>query len=500
MGLTNAPATFQHLMNSTFRDLLDRCVLVFLDDIVVYSATLEQHERDVTAVLSRLQQHHLYAKKSKCELFMHEIEVLGHHVGRDGLRVMADKVKSVQDWPTPRNASDVRSFLGLAGYYRRFIAGFSGIAAPLHDLTHTADGKSYEWLPSHQRAFDRLKAALLSAPILMLPDPDRQYVVNTDASDFATGAVLQQDFGRGLQPIAFSSHKMTDAERRYPTHDREMLAIINMLGEWRTYLQGRQPFIIRIRTDHNSLQYFMTQQSLSARQSRWLDKLSDFEFKVEYVKGPTNTVADALSRRADYAPGSLAALTLASLDTQGAATLTKAELLALPLFSAPSPETLCAAAKAVAITRRRGPLPETASRAEDEATKSHWPAPDRPSPDKHGVIRMPSQQCAAFTHKGTQCKRRTLRGHHCRDHMRLLQRLAIAPSTLGKEAGDGLFLAKYRGAKPIRSGEDIVLYSGDCERIAKGSERCTRANGGTGRVPVLTVSASVEQRTERVCE
>ena len=378
MGLTNAPATFQHLMHQTFRDLLDRCVLVFLDDIVIYSSTLEQHEQDVRAVLSRLQQNQLFAKKSKCELFMHEIEFLGHHVGRDGLRVMADKVKAVQEWPTPRNASEVRSFLGLAGYYRRFIQGFSRIAAPLHDLTHTADGKSFEWLPLHQQAFDELKAALRGAPVLALPDPDRQYVVNTDASDFATGAVLQQDFGHGLQPIAYSSHKMTDAERRYPTHDQEMLAIINMLGDWRTYLQGRQPFVIRIRTDHNSLQYFMTQQSLSARQSRWLDKLSDFDFKIEYVRGPSNVVADALSRRSDYVPpvpGSLAALTLASLDATGSATLSKAELLALPLFSAPRPDTLCAAARAVAARRRPAALTDEQREAQiKEATESHPPA------------------------------------------------------------------------------------------------------------------------------
>ncbi|RYE95918.1 MAG: hypothetical protein EOO78_22560, partial [Oxalobacteraceae bacterium] len=315
MGLTNAPATFQHLMNHTFRAFLDKCVLVFLDDIVVYSRTLDDHTREVRAALQRLREARLYAKASKCELFMGEIEFLGHHVGRGGLRVMADKVDAVQQWPTPRSAGDVRSFLGLAGYYRRFVQDFSRLAAPLHDLTHTADGQQYAWLPAHQAAFDALKAALKAAPVLALPDPDRQYVVNTDASDYATGAVLQQDFGRGLQPLAYLSHKMSDAETRYPVHDKEMLAIVNMLGEWRTYLHGRQPFVIRIRTDHNSLQYFMTQPSLSARQARWLDKLADFDFKIEYIKGPTNTAADALSRRADHvgtpggpAPGSMGVL------------------------------------------------------------------------------------------------------------------------------------------------------------------------------------------------
>ena len=361
---------------------------------------------------------------------------------------MADKVKSVQEWPTPRNASEIRSFLGLAGYYRRFIEGFSRVAGPLHDLTHTAKGKAYAWLPEHQAAFDQLIAALLGASVLALPDPDRQYVVNTDASDFATGAVLQQDFGSGLQPVAFSSHKLNDAERRYPTHDREMLAIINMLGDWRTYLQGRQPFVIRIRTDHNSLQYFMTQQSMSARQSRWLDRLSDFDFKIEYIRGPVNVVADALSRRSDYAAppaGSMAALTLASLATQGTATLTRAELLALPMFSGPSPDALLAAAR---VTAARLPMTDERRAASTaEATTSHAPAADRPAPDKHGVIHMPSQQCAAFTRKGAACKRRTLKGHQCADHMRLLQRLSIARSTI-PGAGMGLFLAK--GAEPLR--------------------------------------------------
>jgi hypothetical protein len=248
MGLTNAPATFQHLMNHTFRDFLDRCVLVFLDDIVVYSRTLADHERDVRAALQRLKDAGLCAKKSKCELFMHEIEFLGHHVGRDGLRVMNEKVDAVQKWPTPTNASELRSFLGLAGYYRRFVEGFSRRAASLHELNHVEDGKAkrFEWTDAHQAAFDDLKRCLREAPVLALPDPDRQYVVNTDASDFATGAVLQQDFGTGFRPIAYQSHKMSPAETRYPTHDKEMLAIVQALTEWRTYLQGRQPFTIRV--------------------------------------------------------------------------------------------------------------------------------------------------------------------------------------------------------------------------------------------------------------
>ena len=490
MGLTNAPATFQHLMNHSFREFLDRCVLVFLDDIVVYSQSLEQHVADVRAVLQRLKDIGLYAKKSKCALFMPEIEFLGHHVGRAGLRVMQDKVDAVQKWPVPRNASELRSFLGLSGYYRRFVERFSQRAAPLHELTHTADGTVYRWEARHQAAFDELKAALKAAPVLALPDPDRQYVVNTDASDFATGAVLQQDFGRGLQPIAYMSHKMSDAETRYPTHDKEMLAIVNMLGEWRTYLQGRQPFTIRIMTDHNSLQYFMTQPSLSARQSRWLDKLADFDFKIEYIRGPTNVVADALSRRADHIAtatattgtpagpqfavkaGTVAAVTLAAFEARESATITKAELHSLPLFAAPTPATLLAAATRAATRRTHGtaatPItPEQRAQQTREATESHPPAADRPSPNRQGVIEMPSQQCVAFTQKGTACRRRTKRGHHCGDHMRLLQRLTVAKSTIAG-AGFGLFAAKGKGARPLRAQQRIASYTGDWVQLMPG--------------------------------
>ena len=224
-GLTNAPATFMHLMHETFRSYLDDFVIVFLDDILIYSKTLDDHERHVRKVLDILREQKLYAKESKCELFKEEVEFLGHIVGRSGIRMMEDKVKAVREWPTPTKATDVRSFLGTAGYYRRFIKDFSAIAASLTDLTK--DYVKFNWNKEQQDAFDSLKSCIVKGPVLILPDPNLPFVVHTDASGFAIGAVLQQDQGKGLQPIAFLSKKMLDAETRYPVHEQELLAIMH---------------------------------------------------------------------------------------------------------------------------------------------------------------------------------------------------------------------------------------------------------------------------------
>jgi hypothetical protein len=293
-GLTNAPATFMHLMHQTFRGCLDSFVLVFLDDILIYSRTLDEHKRHVAEVLSRLRAAKLFAKESKCELFQTEVEFLGHHVGRDGVRMMEDKIQAVKEWPAPTKVGHVRSFLGTAGYYRKFIRDFSSIASPLSDLTK--DGVKFEWGTQQQQAFEKLKAAIVNGPVLILPDPSRPFVVHTDASGFAVGAVLQQDQGRGLQPIAFMSKKMLDAETRYPTHEKELLAIMHALSTWRHYLSGAK---FRVLTDHKSLQFFKTQPVLSGRQARWADTIANFDFDIEYVKGEHNVVADGLSRRAD---------------------------------------------------------------------------------------------------------------------------------------------------------------------------------------------------------
>ena len=295
-GLTNAPGTFMHLMHETFREFLDDFVLVFLDDILIFSKTLEEHERHVRRVLQVLQNDKLYAKESKCELFKTEVEFLGHLVGRDGVKMMEDKVQAISAWPTPQNVTDVRAFLGTAGYYRKFIQGFSAIASPLNHLTK--DEVKFEWKAEQQTAFEALKEAVKNGPVLALPDPNLPFVVHTDASGFAVGAVLSQKQEDGqIRPIAFLSKKMLDAETRYPVHEQELLAIVHALKSWRHYLHGRK---FTVFTDHHSLQYFKTQPLLSSRQTRWKDIIANFDFDIVYIEGKTNTVADGLSRRPDH--------------------------------------------------------------------------------------------------------------------------------------------------------------------------------------------------------
>ncbi len=302
MGLCNSPGVFQALMNDTFREYLDKFVLVFLDDIIIYSDTLEDHERHLRLALQRLREQRLCAKLSKSALCQTEVEFLGHYVGRDGLRVMEDKIEAVRDWPVPTSMRELRAFLGLAGYYRRFVRDFSDIALPLTELTRNVTHQRLQWGARQQVAFVELKRALQTTPVLALPDPSLPFVVNCDASGYAVGAVLQQDRGSGLQPIAFMSKKLTGAETRYPVHEQELLAIITALTTWKHYLSGTA-VPVRVRTDHKSLVHFQTQPMISGRQTRWLETLANFDYVIEYVKGDENGVADAMSRRSDLGDG-----------------------------------------------------------------------------------------------------------------------------------------------------------------------------------------------------
>ncbi len=198
-GLTNAPATFMHLMQEIFRPYLDRFVIVFLDDILIFSRNREEHKAHVQQVLEVLRKHKLYAKSSKCEFFQQKISFLGHVVSGDGIAMEEGKVTAIKEWPVPTNITELRAFLGLAGYYRKFVAGFSRIAAPMTELLHK--DTAYNWGKAQQDSFDALKGSVTTAPVLLTPDDTLPFTVFTDASGFALGATLMQDQGNGLQPV-----------------------------------------------------------------------------------------------------------------------------------------------------------------------------------------------------------------------------------------------------------------------------------------------------------
>ena len=291
-GLTNAPATFQSLMNDIFRDMLDICVIVYLDDILVYSKNDEDHEKHVRQVLQRLRENKLYARPSKCTFFTDTIEYLGHIVGPDGIKPNPELVKAIFNFPQPRTLKELQSFLGLANYYRKFIENYSRIAAPLTDaLQKMSISRPIEFTERMEYAFKALKQALINKPCLQLPDPDSEYEVTTDASeDEATvGAVLMQNG----HPIAYESKKLNPHQRNYPVHDKEMCAIMHALDRWRPFLLGQH---FKVYTDHRSLVYLKTQSNLNQRQLRWMERAADYDCEILYKPGKENVVADALSR------------------------------------------------------------------------------------------------------------------------------------------------------------------------------------------------------------
>ncbi|KAH0610986.1 uncharacterized protein H6S33_011413 [Morchella sextelata] len=299
-GLANAPATFQNMMNDALREFLDQGVVVYLDDILIYSKSREEHRELVGKVLSRLQEYNLVANPKKSFFELIEIEFLGYILAPAGVTMALDKVMSVTNWQAPRSVKEVQIFMGFANFYRRFIHNFSGVCKPITDCLR-GDAKNFVWSMMAQAAFEKLKTLFTSAPILVHFSPDRQTIVETDASDFAIAAILSQVIDGKTHPVAFYSRKLNPAELNYDVWDKEMLGIVSAFKQWRHYLEGPSRTVL-VYTDHKNLEYFSTTKVLNRRQARWAESLAEFDFKIIYRPGTKNGKADALSRRPEYRP------------------------------------------------------------------------------------------------------------------------------------------------------------------------------------------------------
>jgi transposase InsO family protein/predicted aspartyl protease len=294
-GLCNAVSLFQRLQDKILAGLNWFSCLVYLDDIAVFATTFEQHIERLRAVMERIRDAGLKFNPDKCRLMQRTIEFLGYVIGANGVAPDPGKVKAVVEWPTPEQTSEVRSFLGLASYYRRWVEGFSRRAKPLFELTKK--DRKYEWNAGCQAAFDDLKGCLTNAPVLGLPLSEGEFVLDTDASDYAAGAVLSQWQDGNLRVLAYISRTFGDAECRYSTNQKELTAVIFGLKKFKPYLLGRS---FTLRTDHSALKYLMTAKDVSAVQARHLDFLAQFKgMDIQHRPGTSHGNGDSLSRRPD---------------------------------------------------------------------------------------------------------------------------------------------------------------------------------------------------------
>lgn len=320
-GLCNAPGTFQSYINDSLREFLDDFVSAYLDDLLIFSDTYEEHVQHVRSVLDKLREAGLQLDIDKCEFSVHETKYLGMVIGADGIRMDPAKVAAIQDWQTPRTVREVLSFLGFANFYRRFIRGFSKIALPLTRLTRTSPdnggGAPWNWTLECQDAFDRLKVAFTTDVVLAHFKPGLETVLETDASDFVTAAVLSQRDTEGfLRPVAYLSKKMSPQECNYDIYDKELLAIVKAFEEWRpeltshyadeegdfSNLPDREGKPVLVYSDHKNLEYFTTSKQLNRRQARWAEFLSQFFFRIVYRPGVQGTKPDSLTRRLQDKP------------------------------------------------------------------------------------------------------------------------------------------------------------------------------------------------------
>ncbi|KAF8754653.1 hypothetical protein RHS01_05919 [Rhizoctonia solani] len=297
-GLTNAPAAFQHFMNDLFRDLIDVTVVIYLDDILIFSENPEDHPAHVREVLSQLMKNQLFCKLLKCHFHVTTVDYLGIVISPSGFSMDQKKVEAVTSWPQPRTVKQVQAFLGFINYLRRFIPNFSSVARPLHNLTRKEI--PWSWGDPEEAAFQELKTLVTRSPVLIHSNPKLPYYLETDASGVAMGAILSQ---RGpdnrLHPIAYMSKSFSGAEANYDTHDKELLAIIKALEEWRIFLEATDK-PVQIFTDHRNLEYWMQARTFNRRHARWRVFLSNFNFEIHYRPGKQSGKPDTLSRQSDY--------------------------------------------------------------------------------------------------------------------------------------------------------------------------------------------------------
>ncbi|GBG72657.1 hypothetical protein CBR_g12230 [Chara braunii] len=294
-GLTNVPATFQRCMDDLFRPWLDRFVVVYLDDILVFNRTLQEHQGHLRQVLEKLREANFKINAKKCEWAKTQVLYLGHVLDGDGIKPEDSKIVAIRDWPTPRTLTELRSFLGLANYYRKFVRNFSTIAAPLRRLLKKE--AIWQWDRDCMSALKKLKRALMEYPVLKVADPSLPFVVTTDACRYGIGAVLQQDDDNGYRPVEFMSARMPSEKVATSTYERELYALRQALEHWKHYLLRRH---FKVYSDHETLRWLKTQAKMTPKLTRWAVEIDQYDFELKPVKGKYYVVADALSRRSDY--------------------------------------------------------------------------------------------------------------------------------------------------------------------------------------------------------
>jgi transposase InsO family protein len=302
-GFANAPSHFQSTVNNIFRDLLETFLASYMDDFFIISETgdLDQHKQDVKTFLHRCRENNLFAKLEKCQYASDSLTFLGFKITANGVAMDPEKTRAISTWPIPGSVKDIQAFLGFCNFYRRFINNYAALTQPLTTLTKK--DVTFKWTADEQSAFEAIKSRFQTDVVLQYVDNSKKFILETDASNFALGGVLSQEGPNNeLQPIAFFSRQLLDAERNYSVYDKELLAIIMCLKQWRQYLYcASEPFLIL--TDHKNLEFFKEPHKMTQRQCRWLEFLQDFTFHIEYRPGGDNTQADLLSRRSDYNEG-----------------------------------------------------------------------------------------------------------------------------------------------------------------------------------------------------